>query len=65
LTLQAEVGLASPAERKAFTEELATAVEGVIAKYHREGGRPFRVMIGAYPSPPPETETEPNTTSES
>jgi DNA-binding transcriptional ArsR family regulator len=54
LTLQAEVCLASPADRKAFTHELAAAVEGVIAKYHREGGRPFRVTLGAYPSPPPE-----------
>lgn len=58
LTLQAEVCLASPADRKAFTEELTAAVEGVIAKYHREGGRPFRVTLGAYPSPPPEQQEE-------
>jgi DNA-binding transcriptional ArsR family regulator len=54
LTIQAEVGLESPAARKAFTQELAAAVEGVIAKWHREGGRPFRVTLGAYPSPPPD-----------
>jgi DNA-binding transcriptional ArsR family regulator len=53
LTLQAEVCLASPADRKAFTRELAAAVEGVIAKYQHEGGRPFRVTLAAYPSPPP------------
>lgn len=58
LTLQAEVCLASPAERKAFTQELAAAVEGVIAKYHHEGGRPFRVTLGAYPSPPPDPSNE-------
>jgi DNA-binding transcriptional ArsR family regulator len=58
LTLQAEVSLASPTERKQFTQELAAAVEAVIAKYHREGGRPFRVTLGAYPSPPPEPEPE-------
>lgn len=58
LTLQTEVCLASPAERKAFTQELAAAVEGVIAKYHRESGRPFRVTLGAYPSPPPEDDAE-------
>lgn len=55
LTIQAEIQLASPADRKAFTQELAAAVEGVIAKWHREGGRPFRVTLGAYPSPPPQT----------
>jgi DNA-binding transcriptional ArsR family regulator len=53
LTLQAEVCLASPADRKAFTRELAAAVEGVIAKYQHAGGRPFRVTLAAYPSPPP------------
>ena len=56
LTLQAEVSLASPADRKAFTQELTAAVEGVISKWHREGGRPFRVTLGAYPSPPPPNE---------
>jgi DNA-binding transcriptional ArsR family regulator len=58
LTLQAEVSLASPADRKAFTQELMTAVQGVVAKYQHEGGRPFRVMVGAYPSPPPEQREE-------
>jgi DNA-binding transcriptional ArsR family regulator len=58
LTLEAEVCLASPADRKAFTHELAAAVEGVIAKYQHEGGRPFRVTLGAYPSPPPEPSNE-------
>lgn len=56
LSMQVEVCLASPADRKAFTQELAAAVEGVISKYHREGGRPFRVTVGAYPSPPPQPE---------
>lgn len=58
LTIQTEVCLASPADRKAFTEELRAAVEGVVAKYHRAQGRPFRVTLGAYPSPPPEPEHE-------
>lgn len=54
LTVQTEVELASPSDRKAFTEELTAAVEAVVVKYHREGGRPFRVVLGAYPSPAPQ-----------
>lgn len=58
LTLQSEVCLASPKDRKAFTEDLRAAVEAVIRKHHCEDGRPFRLTLAAYPSPPPEPEAE-------
>lgn len=59
LSMQTEVCLASPAARKAFTKDLHEAVEAVVTKHHRESGRPFRVTLAAYPSPPPEQSPEP------
>lgn len=52
-TLETEVRFASPADRKAFAEELANAVAALTAKYHREdapAGRVFRFFAGAYPA---------------
>jgi DNA-binding transcriptional ArsR family regulator len=51
--LTTDVRFASAAARKAFTEELATAVAGLVARYHDEaapGGRRFTFTIGAYPT---------------
>ncbi len=53
LTLETEVRFATPADRKAFSEELANAVAALAAKYHREeapAGRVFRFFVGAYPA---------------
>jgi DNA-binding transcriptional ArsR family regulator len=53
-SLQAEVRFASPEARGAFAEELAAQVARLVAKYHDEkqsGGRRFRLVVGAYPSP--------------
>ncbi len=53
-SLQTEVRFSSPADRAAFTEELATAVARLVAKHHDErarGGRRFRFLLGAYPDP--------------
>lgn len=53
LTLETEVRFASPADRRAFSEELANAVAALTAKYHRDdapSGRVFRVFAGAYPA---------------
>lgn len=58
LTVQTEVRFESPAARQAFTRELGEAIEQLVGKYHSEHGRPFRVMVGAYPPPPPEPERD-------
>ena len=53
-SLQTEVRFSSPADRAAFTEELAAAVARLVPKYHDEdapGGRRFRFLLGAYPDP--------------
>ncbi len=52
LTLETEVRFASADERKAFGEELATAIARLAAKYHdarAEGGRLYRFVVGGYP----------------
>ncbi len=52
---------ASAADRAAFAEELATAVTGLIGKYHDEsanGGREHRVIVAVHPSLKPKVETD-------
>jgi DNA-binding transcriptional ArsR family regulator len=54
LTLDAEIRFASAESRNAFAEELTGAVAALAAKYHdehAEGGRRFRLIAAAYPSP--------------
>ena len=51
LALATDVRFDDPAGRKAFTEDLLDAVEAVVARHHRPGGkRSFRVALGAYPT---------------
>jgi len=52
-TLQTDVRFADAASRNAFTEELANAIAGLVAKHHDEksaGGRLFKFNVGAYPA---------------
>lgn len=56
-TLSAETGVrfATPADQKAFNEELANALAHLVGKYHTESaadGRWFRVTIGSHPALP-------------
>jgi predicted ArsR family transcriptional regulator len=44
----------SPAERAAFTSDLADAISALVARYHDEESpksRPHRLVVGAYPLP--------------
>ena len=53
--MDGEVRFATPADRAAFAEELATAVSGLVAKYHDEAaadGRQHRVVLAIHPSVP-------------
>jgi DNA-binding transcriptional ArsR family regulator len=50
--LDAVVRFATPADRAAFADELATAVNRLVAKYHDEdapAGRPHRVIVAVHP----------------
>ncbi len=51
--LDGEVRFATAADRAAFAEELASAVTGLVAKYHDENstdGRAHRVVVAVHPS---------------
>ncbi|MEV0679828.1 helix-turn-helix domain-containing protein [Actinosynnema sp. NPDC050436] len=55
--IDGEVRFATARDRAAFAEELASAVTGLVAKYHdeaAEGGRSHRVVVAVHPSTPKE-----------
>ncbi|TCR70341.1 helix-turn-helix domain-containing protein [Bosea sp. BK604] len=59
LSLDTVIRFRSPAERAAFTTDLANAIAGLAARYHDEttpGGRPHRLVVASYPAP---AETQP------
>src|SRR6266498_2798496 len=59
--MDGEVRFASAADRAAFAEELATAVTGLIGKYHDEsadGGCEHRVIVAVHPRLKPKVETD-------
>jgi DNA-binding transcriptional ArsR family regulator len=62
LSIDTEVRFRSAQDRAAFTRELTASVAALVSRYHDEsapGGRRFRMMIGAYPSPPKAQEEQP------
>jgi DNA-binding transcriptional ArsR family regulator len=61
LSVDTEIRFRSPAERAAFSDELAAAVMKLVSRYHDEsapGGRAHRLVIVAHPLPrkPPNEE---------
>jgi DNA-binding transcriptional ArsR family regulator len=58
-SLDTEVRFGSAADRAAFTDELAAAVAGLVARYHDEAaprGRRHRLVVAAHPLPTPAKE---------
>jgi DNA-binding transcriptional ArsR family regulator len=54
LSIDTVIRFKSPADRAAFTNDLASAVAMLAARYHDEAaprGRPHRLVIAAYPAP--------------
>jgi hypothetical protein len=54
LAVDTEVRFRSPADRAAFSAELADAITKLVSKYHDEsapGGRAHRLVVVAYPLP--------------
>lgn len=54
LSIDTVIRFRSPAERAAFTADLAQAVAALAARYHDDaapGGRPHRLVAAAYPAP--------------
>jgi DNA-binding transcriptional ArsR family regulator len=55
LTIDTEVGFASPEDRARFAEELTQTVTQLAARYHDDGGRPHRLVVAAHPIPKEES----------
>jgi DNA-binding transcriptional ArsR family regulator len=54
LSIDAVIRFKSPAEREAFTHDLARAIASLAARYHDEHaprGRPHRLVVASYPAP--------------
>lgn len=63
LAIDTDIRFRSPADRAAFTDELAATVRSLAARYHTEDavdGRWHRLVVAAHPSPT-ETTVEPHT----
>jgi DNA-binding transcriptional ArsR family regulator len=51
LAIDTEIGFASPDDQAAFVDELTLAVTRLAARYRRDGGRPFRLVVASHPVP--------------
>jgi DNA-binding transcriptional ArsR family regulator len=54
LSIDTVIRFKSPADRAAFTSDLANAVAALAARYHdagATGGRPHRLVVASYPAP--------------
>jgi DNA-binding transcriptional ArsR family regulator len=54
LSIDTVVRFRTPEDRAAFTRELAEAITALVARHHdgnAPGGRPHRLIVGAYPAP--------------
>lgn len=54
LSIDTIIRLRSPADRAAFTADLANAISALAARYHDAsvpGGRPHRLVVASYPAP--------------
>jgi DNA-binding transcriptional ArsR family regulator len=51
LTIDTEIGFASPQDRVAFADELTATVTRLAAKYHDDDGRGHRLVVAAHPLP--------------
>ena len=51
LTIDTEIGFATPQDRAAFADELTAAITQLAAKYHHDDGRPHRLVVAAHPLP--------------
>lgn len=61
LAVDTEVRFRSPAERAAFSQELAEAIAKLVSKYHdasAPGGRAHRLVVVAHPLPSPNPHTQ-------
>lgn len=51
LALEAEITFASAQDQGSFANELTQSITSLVSKYHTEGGRAYRVVVGSHPIP--------------
>ncbi len=51
LTIDTQIGFRSAADRAAFADDLTAAVLDLVAHYHHDDGRPYRLVVAAHPRP--------------
>ncbi|WP_205696520.1 helix-turn-helix domain-containing protein [Conexibacter sp. SYSU D00693] len=51
LALDTEIAFASAEAQAAFAHELTQAITELVARHHTDGGRPFRLVVAAHPTP--------------
>lgn len=51
LAIDTEIGFASADDQARFADELTAAVTRLAATYHRDDGRPHRLLVAAHPRP--------------
>ena len=60
-TIDTEVGFRSAEDRAAFADGLTAAVLELVARYHHDDGRRYRLVVGAHPKPADATTTDSTT----
>jgi DNA-binding transcriptional ArsR family regulator len=56
LAVDAEISFASADDQARFADELTRAVTQLASRYHRDGGRPHRLLVASHPTPEQEAE---------
>lgn len=55
LSIDTEIGFATPEDRARFADELTQTVTQLAAGYHHDSGRPHRLVVAAHPIPKEES----------
>ncbi|MGH9189994.1 MAG: ArsR family transcriptional regulator, partial [Acidimicrobiales bacterium] len=51
MAIDTEIRFRSAGDRAAFADDLTAAVLDLAARYHHDGGRPYRLVVAAHPKP--------------
>ncbi|MGH9038519.1 MAG: ArsR/SmtB family transcription factor [Acidimicrobiia bacterium] len=51
MAIDTEIRFRSAEDRAAFADDLTNAVIDLAARYHHDGGRPYRLVVAAHPKP--------------
>ena len=51
LTIDTEIRFRSAPDRAKFADELTEAVLALVARYHHDNGRAYRLVVAAHPKP--------------